>query len=49
MLKRMLELYDGMLRTGLSWLRIQSGGGLCKHGDEPLGIHKVVGNSSMVL
>jgi hypothetical protein len=32
--------WDRGARTGLIWLRIGTSGGLCKHGNEPLGFIK---------
>jgi hypothetical protein len=35
---KILEKYDGMVWTGLMWLRIgTSAAGSCEHGDEPSG------------
>jgi hypothetical protein len=36
-LKWILERQDGMVWTGLIWLRIGTGGGLFEHSDEPSG------------
>jgi hypothetical protein len=35
--KWILEKYDGRVWTGSIWLRIETSGGSCEHGNEPLG------------
>jgi hypothetical protein len=39
-LKWILERYDGVVWTGLIWLRIGTSEGSCEHGNEPLGFTK---------
>jgi hypothetical protein len=40
-----LERWDGVLWSGLIWLRIGTGGGFCEHGNEPSVFVNFVGSS----